>query len=260
MLAAMRRASSLLSRARELGCVMIALKISSELPHGIGVLDQCQHADDQARAARSRISTSICAPSSAPETRMKLRRKLRACACAAAGYLGGKTGCERNGQRNYPLYLNVLARSPLQFEKLTKQFLAEISARMPDKSRFLVWRQEGARGRVCLMHGGQRDIYHEYVGFDYSVAFKLHLYYRVFHEVEWAIRQRLPGVSQRQPQLRSEMASALIARSNRSLRPPHLAADQRRAPAPAAAARANARRSDPAELEKSRPVGVIRSQ
>ena len=31
-------------------------------------------------------------------------------------------------------------------------------------------------------------IWHEYVGFDYAVAFKLNLYYRVFHDIiEWAI-------------------------------------------------------------------------
>jgi predicted N-acyltransferase len=83
----------------------------------------------------------------------------------------------------YPLYLNVFARSPLQFEKLTKEFLAEIGARMPDKTRFLVWRQEGraVAFALCMMNGD--DIYHEYVGFDYSVAFKLHFYYRVFHDI-----------------------------------------------------------------------------
>ena len=88
----------------------------------------------------------------------------------------------------YPLYLNVFARSPLQFEKLTKEFLAEIGARMPDKTLFFVWRQEerAVAFALCMVNGG--DIYHEYVGFDYSVAFKLHLYYRVFNDVvEWAI-------------------------------------------------------------------------
>ena len=59
---------------------------------------------------------------------------------------------------------------------------------MPDKTLFFVWRQEerAVAFALCMVNGG--DIYHEYVGFDYSVAFKLHLYYRVFHDiVEWAI-------------------------------------------------------------------------
>jgi predicted N-acyltransferase len=88
----------------------------------------------------------------------------------------------------YPLYLNVFARSPLQFEKLTKEFLSEIGARMPDRTRFFVWRQDGrpVAFALCLVH--DRDIYYEYVGFDYEVALKLHLYYRVFQDiVEWAI-------------------------------------------------------------------------
>src|SRR4029077_8973886 len=80
----------------------------------------------------------------------------------------------------YPLYLNVFARSPLQFEKLTKEFLAEIGARMPDKTRFLVWRQEGraVAFALCMVDGD--DIYHEYVGFDYSVGFNPPPYYRGF--------------------------------------------------------------------------------
>jgi hypothetical protein len=88
----------------------------------------------------------------------------------------------------YPLYLRVFERSPLQFEKLTKEFLCEIVRRIPDKVRFLIWRQDArvVAFALCMTQGDA--IYHEYVGFDYSVAFKLHLYYRVFHDIiEWAI-------------------------------------------------------------------------
>jgi predicted N-acyltransferase len=88
----------------------------------------------------------------------------------------------------YPLYEAVFERSPLQFEKLTKEFLCEIGRRMPDKVQFFIWRQESrivAFG-LCTMQGDR--ICHEYVGFDYSVAFELNLYYRVFHDIiEWAI-------------------------------------------------------------------------
>jgi hypothetical protein len=88
----------------------------------------------------------------------------------------------------YPLYLNVFERSPLQFEKLTKEFLCEIGNRIPDKVRFMIWRQDTRIIAFALCMVQDADFYHEYVGFDYSVAFKLHLYYRVFHDmVEWAI-------------------------------------------------------------------------
>ena len=89
-------------------------------------------------------------------TRMKLRRKLRACASAQPPVTLEVTQ-DASGMVDdiYPLYLNVFARSPLQFEKLTKEFLAEIGARMPDKTRFLVWRQEGraVAFALCMMQG-----------------------------------------------------------------------------------------------------------
>ena len=88
----------------------------------------------------------------------------------------------------YPLYEKVFERSPLQFEKLTREFLCEIGRRIPDKVRFFIWHQGShiiAFG-LCTMQGDR--ICHEYVGFDYSVAFELNLYYRVFHDIiEWAI-------------------------------------------------------------------------
>jgi predicted N-acyltransferase len=59
---------------------------------------------------------------------------------------------------------------------------------MPDKVRFFVWRQDRriiAFG-LCMVQGD--SISHDYVGFDYAVAFELNLYYRVFHDIiSWAI-------------------------------------------------------------------------
>ena len=120
----------------------------------------------------------------------------------------------------YPLYLNVFARSPLQFEKLTKEFLAEIGARMPDKTLFFVWR----------------------------VAFKLHLYYRVFNDVvEWAIangyREFHSGSLNYDPKWHLRESLDPIDLYVRRISPPINAA-----PAPAAAARANSRRSYSAKL------------
>jgi predicted N-acyltransferase len=60
---------------------------------------------------------------------------------------------------------------------------------MPDKARFFLWRQDDriiAFG-LCTLQG--ENICHEYVGFNYDVAFKLNLYYRVFHDIiTWAIQ------------------------------------------------------------------------
>jgi predicted N-acyltransferase len=88
----------------------------------------------------------------------------------------------------YPLYLQVFARSSMQFEKLTEGFFRELGRRMSDKVRFFAWR----RGNVlvafslCMVQG--ESLYAEYVGFDYSVALDLHLYHYVVRDmISWGI-------------------------------------------------------------------------
>ncbi len=124
-----------------------------------------------------------------PRTRGKVRRKLRAAERAqptiTMSVINDATPVV---DEVYPLYEKVFERSPLQFEKLTREFLCEIGRRMPDKVRFFLWYQDKrliAFG-LCMVEG--EDLSHDYVGFDYSVAFDLNLYYRVFHDIiEWAI-------------------------------------------------------------------------
>ena len=92
----------------------------------------------------------------------------------------------------YPLYEQVLARSPLQFERLTKPFLLGLGERLPERTQFFLWRQQGrlVAFNVCLVHGGA--IYDEYLGLDYRVALDLHLYFVTLRDVlTWAIRSGL---------------------------------------------------------------------
>ncbi len=124
-----------------------------------------------------------------PGTRAKTRRKLRAAERADPPItMSIEADATPIIDDIYPLYEKVFERSPLQFEKLTRQFLCEIGRRMPDKVRFFVWRQDRriiAFG-LCMVQGD--SISHDYVGFDYAVAFDLNLYYRVFHDIiSWAI-------------------------------------------------------------------------
>jgi predicted N-acyltransferase len=88
----------------------------------------------------------------------------------------------------YPLYLAVYQRSKLHFEKLNKEFFLGLAKRMPDKTRFFLWRQNGkiVAFTFCMVEGDA--IYGEYIGFDYDVAIKLHLYHQAFRDiVNWAI-------------------------------------------------------------------------
>jgi hypothetical protein len=122
-------------------------------------------------------------------TRGKVRRKLRAAERARPAIsMSVVQDVTPFVDDVYPLYIDVYERSPLKFEKLTRAFLREIGNRMPEKVRFFLWRQDNriiAFG-LCTVLGD--SICHEYVGFDYAVAFQLNLYYRVFHDIiEWAI-------------------------------------------------------------------------
>lgn len=88
----------------------------------------------------------------------------------------------------YPLYLQVYDRSALHFEKLTKEYLCRIGRLMPEKVRFFVWRQSGKTiaFSLSMVHGDA--IYNEYLGLDYSSAFRLHLYFYAFRDiVTWSI-------------------------------------------------------------------------
>jgi len=92
----------------------------------------------------------------------------------------------------YPLYEQVLARSPLQFERLTKEFLVRLGDRLPERARFFLWRLDNrlVAFSVCLMHGGA--LYDEYLGLDYAVALDLHLYFVTLRDVlTWAIESGL---------------------------------------------------------------------
>jgi len=83
----------------------------------------------------------------------------------------------------YPLYLQVYERSPLQFEKLTKEYLLRLGREMPDKARFFIWRQNGRAiaFNVCMVIGD--EVHDEYVGLDYAVALDLHLYFYTLRDV-----------------------------------------------------------------------------
>ena len=75
----------------------------------------------------------------------------------------------------YPLYLAVYERSDLKFEKLTPEYFCNIGRQLADKALFFLMMKDGkvASFNMCLKNGN--ELCSEYVGFDYSLAFDLHL-------------------------------------------------------------------------------------
>ena len=125
-------------------------------------------------------------------TRKDLRRKFRKIAAAPPISVEVVTDLTSCVDEVYPLYLQVHERSPLKFERLTKEYLSELGKRMPERARFFIWRQNGKAiaFSVALVHDG--TIYDDYLGLDYAVALDLHLYFYTLRDIiSWSLAQGL---------------------------------------------------------------------
>ncbi|MEY2572270.1 MAG: hypothetical protein QOJ87_483, partial [Verrucomicrobiota bacterium] len=74
-------------------------------------------------------------------TRKDLRRKFRRIATAEPIHLQVVSDLTPYVDEVYPLYLQVHERSPMKFERLTKEYLSSLGRRMPERVRFFIWRQ-----------------------------------------------------------------------------------------------------------------------
>jgi predicted N-acyltransferase len=121
-------------------------------------------------------------------TRAHMRRNFRDAARGAPIDLTVVVNISPFIEEVFPLYENVYARSGLHFEKLTKEYFCNLGQRVPDKSQFFIWRRSGKiiAFTYCMIQDDA--LYSEYIGMDYSVALKLHLYYVAFRDmVSWAM-------------------------------------------------------------------------
>jgi len=76
----------------------------------------------------------------------------------------------------------------MTFDALNKDYFLALSHEMPDKTRFFVWRQNWqiVAFNLCLVH--RQTLYDLGVGFDYSVALQMDLYFVTFRDViGWGI-------------------------------------------------------------------------
>ncbi|HUB24206.1 MAG TPA: GNAT family N-acetyltransferase [Tepidisphaeraceae bacterium] len=125
-------------------------------------------------------------------TRKSLRRKYKTIAEATQKSpitLEIKTDVSDCVDELHPLYMAVYDRSPMHFEKLTKEFLIRLGREMPEKVRYFVWRQNGKAIAFSLVMVSGDAIYDEYLGLDYSVALDLHLYFHTIRDIiEWGMK------------------------------------------------------------------------
>jgi predicted N-acyltransferase len=125
-------------------------------------------------------------------TRKGLRRKFRKTERAAKIEMEVTNDVTSCIDEIYPLYLQVHERSPMKFERLTREYFCNLGKLMPERVRFFVWRQNGRAiaFSCCLIHKSR--LYDECLGLDYSVALDLHLYFYTLRDIlTWAMKQGL---------------------------------------------------------------------
>ena len=125
-------------------------------------------------------------------TRKDLRRKFRKTELAPKIEMEVLNDVTPLVDEIYPLYLAVHERSALKFETLTKDYFLAVGQRMPERTRFFIWRQDGkiVAFSFCLVCGDA--VYDECIGLDYRVALDLHLYFYTLRDIiSWALQQGL---------------------------------------------------------------------
>lgn len=89
----------------------------------------------------------------------------------------------------YRLYLDIVDRHDMGFELLPMEFFRNISKNMPGRTKFFLWRLDGALVMFLLCLVSKDTFIDYYVGFDYSIALKYHFYFIKFREtMNWCIR------------------------------------------------------------------------
>ena len=95
-------------------------------------------------------------------------------------------------QEVYKLYLDIVDRHDMGFELLPAEFFKNISVNMPGHTKFFLWRIDGKLVMFLLGLVSNDMFIDYYVGFDYSIAHKYHLYFIKFREtLNWCIKNRI---------------------------------------------------------------------
>ncbi|MDD5027690.1 MAG: GNAT family N-acetyltransferase [Candidatus Omnitrophica bacterium] len=107
----------------------------------------------------------------------------------------------------YKLYLNNVAAAGVHFETLTRKFFLDICKNMPGVAKYFITydKDKIVAFNLCLIQDG--IFIDKFIGFDYTLAHKYHLYYTTFcHNIAWCIEHKLkvyqPGFSDYHPKIR----------------------------------------------------------
>ncbi len=89
----------------------------------------------------------------------------------------------------YRLYLGMVNKHDMGFELLPIEFFKSISKNMPEHTKFFLWRIEDKLVAFLLCFVSDDLFMDYYLGLDYSVAYKYHLYFIKFRDtLNWCIK------------------------------------------------------------------------
>ncbi len=121
-------------------------------------------------------------------TRKDLKRKFRNAAHAKVSFeVASQPGDALD--EICALYQNTYLKSDVRFETIPREFFLRLPENSPGRTVYFLWRLRGklVAFDLCVVHNG--TLIDEYIGFDYSVAYDLHLYYTTFRDiVVWCLK------------------------------------------------------------------------
>lgn len=92
----------------------------------------------------------------------------------------------------YRMYLEIIKRHDMGFEVLPVDFFRNLPKNMPQETKFFLWRIDKKLVAFLLALVSDEMFIDYYVGLDYSVALKYHLYFVKFRDVmNWCIKHKI---------------------------------------------------------------------
>jgi len=89
----------------------------------------------------------------------------------------------------YRLYLDIVDKHDMEFELLPMAFFKNLPRNMPDETKYFLWYMDGKLVAFLLCLISKERLIDYYVGMDYSIAYKYHLYFVKFRDVmNWCIK------------------------------------------------------------------------
>lgn len=99
---------------------------------------------------------------------------------------------DRALQDVYKLYMDIVVKHDMGFEVLPMSFFRNISKNMPGRVKFFLWRIDGKLVTFLFSMVSGDLLIDYYLGLDYSIAYKYHLYFVKFRDcMNWCIKHKI---------------------------------------------------------------------